>query len=198
MYRNTWCFWLQYNLLILRRKFHLFPWGLPDQSHQHHLIWWQTKTLLRTRHFTYRQLYLSNKYMSTFLLSREMESCMLNHGQQDNGTIIQKGIKGGLPPWTSVAHNNCAPIPIAFYRRDLRSIQMKLKRWGKAGQIQGQGCDFHLWKVPQSETGTGSNKSTTQTGYWLLLPVILQAGGEIHRLQWDLLPAQGHSSLAAV
>lgn len=76
MYRNIWCFWLQYNLLILRIKFHLFPWGLPDQSYQHHLIWWQTKALFRTRHFTYRQLYLSNKYMSTFLLSPEMESCM--------------------------------------------------------------------------------------------------------------------------
>lgn len=52
------------------------PRGLPDQSHQHLLSWQQTRTLFRARYFTYGQLYLSNKYMSTFILSREKESCM--------------------------------------------------------------------------------------------------------------------------
>ena len=49
--------------------------SLPE-GHQHHLSWQQTRTLSRTRYFTYGQLYLRNKYKSTFILSREMESCM--------------------------------------------------------------------------------------------------------------------------
>lgn len=50
--------------------------------------------------------------MSTLILSREMELRAENHGRQDSGTQIQKGIKGGLPPYASLGHNNLTLIPI--------------------------------------------------------------------------------------
>lgn len=72
--RNTWHSWLQYSLLVHGKKFHLSPRGFSDHSHQHHLIWQQTKSLFRTKCFTYIQLHLSHGYLSSLLVSRDLES----------------------------------------------------------------------------------------------------------------------------
>lgn len=155
------------------------------------------KTLFRTKHFTYRQLYLSHGYLSSLMVSREMESCMQRAMVSMTVLHKQRRIKGDsnlvLLCLTIILLQLLFPFTEGTYGAS--------RNWGGVGKqvtYRVQHHESHLWEIPQSKTGTGNNKTASQKGWWLQLPVILQADGEIYDLQWDPQPAQVNLSLAAI